>query len=156
MDLSILRSQLVRDEGIRLSPYIDTTGHLTIGCGRKLDANPLTPAEFYAIGSDCRSGTITLDQAMILLNDDIQRTVSGLSGALPWFSDLDDVRQRVLINMAFNLGIHGLLGFTRMLYAASDRRYYVASRHMLASMWARQVGVRAHRLAAMMAFGTDR
>lgn len=155
MDLSILRAQLVRDEGVRLSPYIDTTGHLTIGCGRNLDANPITPAELSVIGSDCRSGTIRLDQAMLLLNEDIQRTVSGLSGALPWFSVLDDVRQRVLINMAFNMGIHGLLEFKDMLKSARNGSYYVASRHMLASKWARQVGARAQRLAEMMALGTD-
>lgn len=61
-------------------------------------------------------------------------------------------RQRVLVNMAFNLGMTGLLGFKTTLLAMEQGRYEDAAR-MLRSRWAGQVGVRAERLSEMMRTG---
>jgi lysozyme len=136
IDRVALIAELIRDEGVRLKPYVDTVGKTTIGVGRNLTD----------VG-------ITRDEAEALLEHDIIRTVAGLNGALPWWTDLDPVRQRVLINMGFNLGIRGLLTFQNTLRAVREGRWQDAHDGMLASKWARQVGARAQRLAEMMLTG---
>ena len=75
--------------------------------------------------------------------------------ALPWVETLDEVRQRVLVDMAFNLGIPSLLTFKRTLASVEAGNYTVAAAQMLESKWARQVGTRAIRLSEMMATGQD-
>ena len=136
MDVNALCDELTRDEGFKLKPYRDTVGKLSIGVGRNLDD----------VG-------ISSEEAGILLSHDIDRTVDALDAAIPWWRSLDDVRQRVLANMAFNMGVAGLLGFKNTLAAVRDGRYADASAGMLASKWAGQVGARAARLASMMQKG---
>src|SRR5690554_2251827 len=69
------------------------------------------------------------------------------------FDELDEVRQAVLVNMAFNLGQARLASFSRMLAAVEAKDYETAAREMLDSKWARQVGRRARELAQMMREG---
>lgn len=135
-DFAALTSQLIAHEGMRLRPYTDTTGHLTIGVGRNLSD----------IG-------ITRDEALDLLDHDIERAIAGLSLRWPWTQQLDPVRQRVLIDLAFNLGLYGLSRFTRMLAAVQAGDYDDAAAEMLASRWADQVKQRAQTLARMMRTG---
>lgn len=121
------------DEGLRLKPYRDSVGKLTLGIGRNLDDVGISEAE-----------------AEYLLGNDIDRTIADLNRLLPWWQGLDDTRRRVLLNMGFNLGVPGLLKFKNTLQAVQDGRYQDAAKGMLASKWARQVGDRAKRLAEMM------
>ncbi len=153
MNYAQLRSELIADEGIRLKPYLDTTDHLTIGVGRNLDGNPLSADELAFIGHDCRSKPITVRHAIVLLENDIDKTVAAITRALPWFVKLDDVRQRVLVNMAFNMGLTTLLTFKNTLRFIDQGAYKQAAFNMLASRWATQVGKRAQRLARMMETG---
>jgi lysozyme len=128
---------LARHEGLRRYPYIDTVGKLSIGYGRNLDDTG-----------------ITTDEAEYLLSGDIDRAIRGLVGHFPnWFPALDPVRQAVLINMAFNLGVVGVSGFHDTLAAVAAGRYGAAADAMLASRWAGQVGQRAVELAAQMKTG---
>ena len=138
MNLTALKEELIRDEGLRLKPYRDTVGKLTIGVGRNLDD----------VG-------ITKDEAMHLLECDIRRVKGDLDRAMPWWRELDEVRQRVIVNMAFNLGIARLMGFKNMLDAMRAGNYRDAAKEMLNSKWATQVGERAPRLAAMMRDGDE-
>lgn len=133
MDINLMRKELIRDEGLRLKPYKDTVGKTTIGIGRNLDD----------VG-------ISKDEAYLMLDNDIQRTSDSLDKNLPWWKTLDEVRQRVILNMAYNLGINSLLGFKNTLAAIQAGRYNDAADGMLASKWATQVGDRATRLAKMM------
>ena len=133
--IAIARPQLMRDEGLRLHPYRDTVGKLTIGYGRNLDDVGISQAE-----------------AEMMLTHDIAQAADSLTN-LPVFAVLDDVRQAVLITMAFNLGRTGLMGFRRMWAALAERDYDCAAREMLDSKWARQVGIRAERLAEQMKTG---
>ena len=153
MDYEKLRNELIADEGIRLKPYICPAGFLTTGVGHNLDANPLTPDQRAIIGHDGRKAPITIQQAMVILDNDIDLTVSAITKALPWFSALDGVRQRVLVNMAFNLGVDGLLKFKNTLKLIQYGHYAEASLAMLQSLWARQVGARAKRLSKLMEKG---
>ncbi len=137
LDRERLRAQLVRHEGLRLKAYIDTVGKLTIGYGRNLDD----------VG-------ITTDEAHYLLSGDLDRVIRGLTARYPWFVDLDPVRQAVIVNMGYNMGLGKLATFVRMLAAVSHKQYGQASDEMIDSDWHKQVGVRAVELAAQMRTGT--
>lgn len=131
-----LREQLIRDEGIRLKAYYDTMGKITVGVGRNLTDKGLSQ-----------------DEALYLLDNDIREAQNGVLTVLPWTVGLDEPRMAVLINMAFNLGLRGLLSFRKTLEAIAKADYDDAAKHMLDSDWAEQVGKRATRLAEQMRSG---
>lgn len=136
MDRTRLRDQLEIDEALKLKPYKDSVGKLTIGIGRNLED----------VG-------ITGDEAMYLLNNDIDRVYAELTRNFPWFNSLNHVRQNVLMNMCFNIGIGKLHGFKNTLDHIKNGKYKEAAEAMLDSKWATQVGKRANRLAKMMETG---
>ncbi len=138
-----LIEQLRLHEGERRKPYRDTVGKLTIGIGRNLDDNGLRR-----------------DEIEYLLANDIADARADLDRYLPWWRGLDPVRQRVLIDMVFNMGMGapnrgGLLSFVNTLSEIRRGNYGIAADMMLASKWAAQVGRRAVRLATMMRTGMD-
>lgn len=126
---------LMVDEGFAGTPY-DDRGNLTVGFGRNLTSNPLTKAE----------GAYLMQKPVSDLERDLDRL-------LPWWRNLNDVRQEVLANMCYNLGIKTLSAFTRMLFAAKIGDFALAAYEMRNSTWARQVGRRAERLAHEMETG---
>lgn len=135
-----LTAQLRRDEGVRPAAYQDHLGYWTIGVGRLIDAR--------------KPGAGLLpDEIDYLLRNDIGDRVRALGAVLPWFKRLDDARQAVLVNMAFQMGTAGLLGFATTLDLVSKSRYAEASAQMLKSKWAQQTPERAKRLAEQMKTG---
>ena len=153
MNIEILKSELIRDEGFHAMPYRRASGKLTTGVGRNLDDKPLTPDEITVVGHNGRTERITLEAASYLLGNDIRHTCEALNRALPWWRELDEVRRRVLMNMAFDLGVSSLLGFHTTLGWIKQGHYSSAAGEMLCSVWAAQVGDRASRLARMMRTG---
>lgn len=133
MNATFLAAELERDEGLRLLPYKDSVGKTTIGIGRNLDDVGISEAE-----------------ARAMLAADIARVEADLDRELTWWRKLDEDRQRVLANMAFNLGVAKLLTFKNTLGSIFVGDYQAAADAMLASKWASQVGPRATRLAARM------
>jgi len=138
--LSELTTQLRRDEGVRPSAYNDHLGYLTIGVGRLIDAR--------------KGGGLCPDEIDYLLSNDIRDRVDALTRALPWFERLDEARQGVLLNMAFQLGTAGLLAFKQTLAAVERGAYTDAALLMAQSKWATQTPERARRLAKQMKDGT--
>jgi lysozyme len=134
-DLAALQNELIRDEGLKLKPYRDTRGILTIGVGRNLEGVGISERE-----------------AKILLANDIVSVASQLDTALPWWKSLSDGRQRALINMGF-MGVQKLLGFKNMLAALQAGDWDTASREALDSDWAREVKARANRVAVLILEG---
>lgn len=135
-DRAALRSALVVDEGVRLKPYRDTVGKLTIGVGRNLDDRGISEATAFQ-----------------MLDEDIDIHAKELETAFPWVLDLDPVRYRVLANMAFNMGIRVLSQFKNTLGLIRRGEYDAAADAMLQSLWAAQVKGRARRLAQEMRTG---
>jgi lysozyme len=88
-----------------------------------------------------------------LLNNDIDDRIDALTRNLPWFQNLDDARRGVLLNMAFQLGVEGLLAFEHTLPLVRDGKYENAAHAMLESKWAQQTPARAERLAEQMRTG---
>lgn len=136
MNRDDLRSMLVLHEGLKLHPYKCTAGKTTIGVGRNLDDNG-----------------ISTDEAMYLLERDIDRVEADLDSRFTWWRQMTPARQAVLADMCFNLGIGRLGGFVNTLKFMRDGDYEAAADGMLSSLWASQVGVRAQRLAKMMREG---
>jgi lysozyme len=143
-NLQKLIAELRRDEGVRYSVYKDTKGIDTVGVGHNLQAKPM-PA-----GWSCPLNDVQVNS---LLDDDLEDVFHDLDRALPWWTDLNDVRMRVIANLCFNMGINRLLGFTKALTAARQGKYDIASAELLNSTWATQVKGRATRLADMMRKG---
>ena len=135
-----LTAQLRRDEGIEVAAYQDRLGYWTIGVGRLIDSRKP--------GSGLRP-----DEIDYLLRNDISDRVAALTKALPWFSALDEARRGVLVNMAFQLGTAGLLGFRSTLALVAAGKYAEAAEQMLKSKWATQTPARAKRLAEQMQTG---
>lgn len=132
-----IEEQLILHEGIKLKPYRCPAGKLTIGVGRNLEDKGLSR-----------------DEALFLLHNDI-REVNNALQAHTWFLRLDRVRQKVLIDMAFNLGLAGLFGFKNMIAYLEVGNYEKAADEMVNSRWYRQVGDRGKRLVKMMVTGED-
>ena len=130
-----LKEQLIRDEGIKLRLYQDSRGVPTIGVGRNL-----------------RDKGISLSEAEMLLDNDL-RDVFRLADQLPWLTDLDEARRNAIFNMAFNLGIQGVLSFTKTLGLIKQGHYPEAAAEMLKSDWAKQVPNRAARLSLQVEYG---
>lgn len=154
-DRAVLEQELIRDEGERLKAYRDTKGKWTIGIGRNLDdvgTVPLTRTKADVLANGVNQAEI--DQ---LFTYDINRSANDLDSHLPWWRKLDPVRQRVLLNMCFNMGIgnaqHGLCSFVNTDAMIERGEYSRAADAMLKSEWAREVGIRAQRLSNMMRDG---
>jgi lysozyme len=134
--MTALDSLIIRHEGLRLKPYRDSMGLLTIGIGRNLDQ----------VG-------ISNDEALYLFANDKAKVIASCRGNFEWFDKLAPVRQMVVVDMVFNLGIEGFKKFQKTLYYIRAGLYENASLEMLDSTWARQVKGRALELSAMMRTG---
>ena len=134
-----LKQQLIRDEGSVSHAYEDSLGFTTIGVGRLIDAR--------------RGGGLSDSEIGYLLSNDIEEKTAQVLAALPWASKLSETRRAVLINMAFQLGINGLLKFKRALGSIEDGQYSEAAMEMLDSLWAQQTPERAKRLSKQMTTG---
>lgn len=137
MDYTKLRTQLIKHEGLKLKPYTDTVGKLTIGVGHNLTDNGLT-----------------MMQCMFILDDDVKDTIEFLSHNCPWWGGLDEVRQRAILDLAFNLKTR-LLGFKKMIAAIQAKDWGAAAKELLDSDFAKQTGIRASNLAAQILTGKD-
>jgi lysozyme len=163
MNMDLLVKQLIVDEACRLQPYRDSLGFLTIGVGRCLDKVGLSSeeavwffqADLKRVWRGLQDG-ITQAEADLLLKNDIAREWEACRARFPWVDQLDEVRQNVMANMAFNLGVEPpghLPEFVTFLAAVQQGRYLDASVAMLHTLWARQVGARATRLSEAMKTG---
>lgn len=122
-------------EGFRSKVYIDTVGKRTIGYGRNLDDKGVSEHE-----------------ADLLLRNDVIDVVTELSDFSFW-SELTDNRQAVLIDMAVNLGMGGLVNFKNLIRALGNHDYETAAKEMLDSKWAQQLPSRSEFLATAMRNG---
>jgi lysozyme len=142
-----------------------TTPHLTDdlkrdeGCVLEAYPDPLSGGDPWTVGyghtgPDIHPGvTWTQEQADTALSSDIGIATRALDEHLPWWREHSDLRQDVLANMTYNMGIGKLEGFHNMLAACQRRDYETAADEMLDSAWANQVGDRADRLASQMRSG---
>lgn len=136
--MSKLVAQLKRHEGVKKFCYLCPAGFETIGVGRNISEN-------NGLG-------LSDDEIDYLLENDIKRCKQELI-ALPWFVDLDPVRQDAIVNLCFNLGMTRLLGFKNALAAMETGDYPKAADEFYDSRWAKQVGSRADEVCEMIRTG---
>ena len=134
--METLEDQLIRHEGYRQFPYKCSAGKTTIGIGRNIEDRGISE-----------------DEAKYMLHNDIEICKQELNLLYPIVKVLSPVRYKVLINMCFNIGIKRLAQFKKMWAAISIGDFEEASRQMLDSKWAKQVGKRADELAEIMEKG---
>lgn len=125
-------TELQLDEGLRLLVYDDATGqpivpgyrvvgHPTIGYGRALDLSGITNTEASTL----------LANSLIGLQVELEK--------LPWYVNLDDVRKGVILNLAYNMGMSGVLSFTRMIAYLENKNWNSAAYELTHSKWVTQV-----------------
>jgi len=137
--MSRLAKLLESDEGRRRAVYQDHLGFWTIGVGRLIDAR--------------KGGGLSDEEIDYLLANDIRDKTADVLKALPWVATMSEARQAVVICMAFQMGVTGLLAFKSALGAMRDERYADAANGMKDSLWAKQTPERAKRLAYQMETG---
>ena len=127
------------DEGEVLHAYPDSLGYLTIGVGILIDGR--------------KGGGITREESAYLLQNRIALKAAELDKRLPWWTSLNDARRGVLLSMAFQMGVDGLLGFKNTLAMVRAGDYDGAASGMLYSLWAKQTPERAQRMSEQMRLG---
>jgi lysozyme len=135
MPISKAQKMIERDEGLRLKPYKCTAGKLTIGYGRNIEDVGISQAT-----------------ALQMLEEDLknaQNICLAIFGMDQWCRWSEN-RKLGWVNLAFNLGNAGLLGFRNTLKAAIGENWPEVERHLRASKWFTQVGSRAERVISMI------
>lgn len=135
---------IAKHEGCVPTIYLDSKGIPTIGIGHNLQASPLPEGMVPPL---------TQDQINQLFQSDLANATQAVVNSLPWFSNLDVIRQGVIIDMAFNMGISTLLTFHHTLGYIQSGDWQDAANEMLASLWAKQVKERATEDAAIIVSG---
>lgn len=147
MTTGLLKAEIQQEEGLRLEVYPDPVSH----------AEPYTVGWGHT-GPDVHMGdTWTLEACNTALDRDIQKAEDHLDVALPWWRAQDDVRQDVLVDLCFNLGIgngsDGLTGFHHFLNFCRTGQYEQAADELVNSHWYTEVGDRGVTLVYMMRNG---
>jgi len=134
--IELAKKLIVKHEGLQLKAYVCPAGYLTIGYGRNLQTNG-----------------ISKEEAECLLKNDLVNIKLSLVDEIDFFIDLDEVRQAVLVDMAYQLGVKGLLSFRKFLGYLKIKDYLKASYEMLDSKWATQTPTRAQELSQIIKKG---
>jgi lysozyme len=161
MDKQKLIADLIIDEGLELFPYKCTAGKLSIGIGRNLDDNWLTNDELFFIGIKEKTKEdiikrlyekgITKGDAMYLCENDVDNVVKQLrKNFFAWYDLAPEPIQRASCNLCFNIGINRLLGFKKTIAFLKEKKYEEASKEILNSKWASQVGQRSTRISNLI------
>lgn len=132
---------LRNEEGVRYKPYKDHLGYWTIGVGHLID--PIKGAKWI-------EGPLTDAQVNALLDEDIAKVERGLPD---WMRELGPVRYAIMVDMAFQMGVNGLLGFKNTLRYVREGQYEQAANNMRQSLWYRQTTNRANRRIKEMLTG---
>lgn len=155
--LKVAFAKIATNEGLRLDTYICPAGKATIGYGCNLERGGFSDesatilglavaramAEGKTVGPDWKGLSITTKEADELLVVDMLDHWDELLEARPWVADLCEPARLVLLDMAFNLGVSGLLRFRKFWTALAYGEWKTAAREALDSKWAKQVGKRA-------------
>lgn len=116
-------TRLKDHEGLRLKPYTDTVGKLSIGYGRNLTDTG-----------------ISFDEATSMLNTDVARATAQARNTFDWFDDLTPARQDVIVMLIFNMGLAGFRTFRNLIGALDNSDWTQAAWELSNSKWAQQVG----------------
>lgn len=126
-----------QDEGLKLKVYRCPAGKLSIGYGLNLEDTGITEEEAEYL---LRNRLLKVEAA-----------AKEIFGDKLW-SEFGDIRRMAFVNMIYNLGIKGFKGFTQTINLAKEKKWKECGLNILNTLWARQVGARAHRISRMIAY----
>lgn len=149
-DMTRLITMLRSEEGVKNKPYQDHLGYWTIGVGHLMDERKGGYLPDWAMEELTTHGKLSDASINSLLTEDINRTIQSLP---EWMKDLDPVRYAVMVDMAFQMGVNGLLGFHNTLRYVREGSYNQAANNMQQSLWYRQTPNRAKRRIKEMRTG---
>ncbi len=129
MEIESLLERIEYHEGFKSKPYQDSLGVWTFGHGLTF---------------------ITKAESSNIIRGRLPELEQELSNSIEFYDGLTDARKNVLIEMAYHLGVHGVLMFKNMLSAMQKGDYQMAANEMLDSKWARQTPSRALEEANIM------
>ena len=140
MNITQLREQLKIDEGVKYEIYKDHLGYDTFGIGHLVVKED---AEFgQPVGTK-----VSEDRANEVFEKDVQKMIKEAKILFPNFDSLPEEAQQVIVNMTFNMGRPRLSNFKKFIAYINESKWEEASKEMLNSAWAKQVGKRAQRLS---------
>lgn len=151
-----LKDQIGRHEGLSVKAYTDSVGKRTIGIGFNLDDNKELAKRLFSQWkldyNKVYSGDVSLssEQVQKLFELSLPIAVSVAKKFVKNFDQQPEEIKEVLINMSFNLG-NRLHQFEKTKEYLEAKDYKNASKEMLKSKWATQVGKRATELSAIVA-----
>lgn len=145
-DIARLAADVKKAEGFRLKAYRCSAGVLTVGYGHNCESSPVPGVK--KVGD-----SISHEQAEVLFERDLSKCVWQVRENLPWVINLNAPRQAVLYEMAFQLGLGGMLGFKNTLLHIERGNYADGAAGFLSSKWAKQTPGRVRRLAAQLHSG---
>lgn len=146
-DRSALLAQLWSDEGFRSYIYDDATGREVLA-GTTLRGRATLAAGWCPETNPC-----PVPLAQYILGFFADDKIETLQKAAPWVIDLPDPCQQALYNMAYNLGVTGLLNFTTFMSLMQQGQYGQAADDLATTSWSKQVPARAARIQALIRAG---
>ena len=145
-DWETLVTMLKHEEGFRAFGYPDTRGFWTIGYGTEL---PLTNADKNCANHVNLSGSgpgLTKSQGDCLLRYRLSGYYNAIWARWAPFKRLNGSVQTALLDMAYQLGVEGLLGFKLMLNAVASRDWARAIVEARSSHWDKETPSRVDRV----------
>ncbi|WP_428897701.1 lysozyme [Parelusimicrobium proximum] len=133
MSFEEVKRRIISEEGERLKLYKCPAGKLTIGIGHNIEDNGIS----HAVSE-------------MMFKEDLAEAASAAKKIFLNFAEYSEVKQYILIDMAFNMGERRLRGFKKMIAAMERYDYESVAKEMLDSKWAKQVPSRVQRLVNMM------
>ena len=153
LNLPKVRQMFAFEEGRSNEEYKDHLGYSTIGIGHLTDKRKGGSLPNWAQKELDAYGRLSDASVDKLFEEDLAFYDSELRRRIPWVNDLDEVRYAVLLDMAFQMGVDGLLGFKNTLAMIRNGDYSKASEGMKNSLWYSQTPNRADRRRAQMLTG---
>ena len=130
-----LRDDIRRHEGLRLIPYRCTEGYWTIGIGHKIsDDKTIT----YDVACRLSGAPWTESQSYDQCDRDIAAKQREVDRYLPSLCNWPPAWQEAAVEMAFQMGTEGLLGFKKLIRCANEGDGQGAHAAALDSKWARE------------------
>ena len=127
-----LVDRIKRNEGYRLTQYIDSVGRPTIGYGHLIKPN-----ESYLMGA-----TITPEQAEALFAKDFAEHKAAAE-KIPSFNEHSKAVQETLIDMTYNMGPAWYKNWPNTIKSLTEKNYEEVKNDILSSRYASQVKGRA-------------
>lgn len=141
--IDTIKEDLIRHEGYVTEIYLDSEHLPTFGIGHLV--TEADPEYTWPVGTP-----VTDERILDVFHVDCNAACEDASALFLNFSSNPETVQRVLVNMAFNLGRNRLGKFKKMITAVNEGNYTKAADEMVDSKWYRQVKTRGVELVELM------